>query len=96
MILFFGIFDLVTALLAISNLYFSVYKGAATVSLFILGLKGLWTIGVTKNIFDPLGLLDLSASVLTILAINFGMFSNISMYLLIGLGLKSLISLKPF
>ncbi|VVB75671.1 Uncharacterised protein [Candidatus Tiddalikarchaeum anstoanum] len=96
MIIFYGIFDLLTILLSFASIYFSVYKNAAIISLVILGFKGLWTLNTTKNVLDPLGLIDLGACVATLLTIQFGLFTKFSVVMLLLLGWKSYISIKPF
>ena len=96
MILFLGLFDLVAVLFSYAAIIFHTYQAIALGLLFFILLKGLWTLIVTRNIFDPLGLLDIIVAVSSYLAINNGLFANFALAALALMGLKSLFSMIKF
>jgi hypothetical protein len=96
MIILLGVFDIITVFLSLSSIYMGLYSDFAVLLLFLLGLKGVWTLFVTHNLFDPLGLLDIITAVSAVAFINYGVFNNLAVVSLTLLGLKSLTSLVKF
>ncbi|PIU61625.1 hypothetical protein COS83_03815 [archaeon CG07_land_8_20_14_0_80_38_8] len=94
MILFLGLLDLASVFFSLATIYTKSFAGFSIIFLTLLGLKGLWTLLISRDVlFTGLGLLDLMASILTIISITYGLFAGISQFLLVIIGVKSLVSI---
>ena len=91
-IVFLGILDILSALFCLFNFNTSISMFFAS----ILLLKGLYTLVMTANLFDIMGLIDIIAGVayfLTLIGIPLGLFLNIVFILVFLKGLSSFIKL---
>ena len=93
MIILLGLLDIITVLVAFSAVYHSIYSQLAVILLILLGLKGVWTMIVSKaSPFFFLGLLDLITAILAVLSVEYGLFTSFTGALLAIIGVKSLVS----
>jgi len=92
MIMLLGIFDILAAI-------FCIFQFNATLSLFFasaLMLKGVYTIIMTANLFDPLGLIDVVAGgafFLGMMGLSTGFFLNFIFIIILLKGVSSFIRL---
>ncbi len=93
MIIILGLLDLATILVTLSAVYYSVYADIAFILLILLGLKGVWTMIMSKNSpFFYLGLLDLAAALSATLTIQHCVLTQLTGLLLAIIGVKSFTS----